>query len=114
MAMPAGLIGSGARRDDRNSVAPVRDCLHFHERCHLLCVNRPVSDAIMNTGSRPHAGKLLHPHRVFTLFKYTVYCLLAYNAFLFFQEDIAASAETFGDTFNRPDRIRQDAVRRID
>ena len=27
-----------------------------------------------------------------------VYFLLAYNAFLFFQEDIAASAETFGDT----------------
>ena len=35
---------------------------------------------------------------MFTLFKYSVYCLLAYNAFLFFQEDIAASAETFGDT----------------
>ena len=41
---------------------------------------------------------MIHPHRVFTLFKYTVYFLLAYNAFLFFQEDIAASAETFGDT----------------
>ena len=51
----------------------------------------------MNT-SIPHSGKFLHPHRVFTLFKYSVYCLLAYNAFLFFQEDIAASAETFGDT----------------
>jgi len=45
-----------------------------------------------------HTQKILHPHRVFTLFKYTVYFLLAYNAFLFFQEDIAASAETFGDT----------------
>ena len=41
---------------------------------------------------------MIHPHRVFTLFKYMVYFLLAYNAFLFFQEDIAASAETFGDT----------------
>lgn len=48
--------------------------------------------------ARPHPGKFLHPHRVFTLFKYAVYCLLAYNAFLFFQEDFAASAETFGDT----------------
>jgi len=46
----------------------------------------------------PHAGKLLHPHRLFTIFKYTVYCLLAYNAFLFFQDDLAASAETFGDS----------------
>ena len=45
-----------------------------------------------------YAHKMIHPHRVFTLFKYTVYFLLAYNAFLFFQEDIAASAETFGDT----------------
>ena len=45
-----------------------------------------------------HSQKLLHPHRVFTLFKYTVYCLLAYNAFLFFGEDFAASAETFGNT----------------
>lgn len=53
--------------------------------------------ACLNT-SIPHSGKLLHPHRVYTLFKYAVYCLLAYNAFLFFQEDIAASAETFGDT----------------
>jgi hypothetical protein len=52
----------------------------------------------VNNASEPNAGKLLHPHRVFTLFKYAVYCLLAYNAFLFFQEDIAASAETFGDT----------------
>lgn len=48
----------------------------------------------MNSSTR----KILHPHRAFTLFKYTVYCLLAYNAFLFFQEDIAASAETFGNT----------------
>jgi hypothetical protein len=46
----------------------------------------------------PQAGKFLHPHRLFTIFKYTVYCLLAYNAFLFFQDDLAASAETFGDT----------------
>jgi len=43
-----------------------------------------------------HQGKFLHPHRVFTLFKWLVYILLAWNAFQFFQEDLAASAETFG------------------
>jgi len=42
-----------------------------------------------------HHGKFLHPHRVFTLFKWLVYILLAWNAFQFFQEDLAASAETF-------------------
>ncbi len=35
---------------------------------------------------------------VFNLFKYAVYAFLAYNIFLWFQEDFAASAETFGDT----------------
>jgi len=40
-------------------------------------------------------GKFLHPHRLFTLFKYAIYLFLAWNAFLFFQEDLAASAETF-------------------
>jgi hypothetical protein len=49
------------------------------------------------TDSTQHAGKFLNSHRVFTFFKYAVYCLLTYNAFLFFQEDLAASAETFGD-----------------
>ena len=44
-----------------------------------------------------HLTKLVNPHLVFRLFKYTVYCLLTYNALLFFQEDFAASAETFGD-----------------
>jgi hypothetical protein len=38
------------------------------------------------------------PHRLFKLFKYTVYILLAYQILLWFQEDLAASAETFGDT----------------
>jgi hypothetical protein len=40
----------------------------------------------------------LNPQTVFRVFKYTVYCLLAWNVFLFFQEDLAASAETFGDS----------------
>jgi hypothetical protein len=37
-------------------------------------------------------------HRLFNLFKYTIYILLAYEIYLWFLEDIAASAETFGDT----------------
>lgn len=49
------------------------------------------------TAGAAHHGKFLHPHRVYTLFKYTIYLLLAWNAFLFLQEDLAASAVTFGD-----------------
>ena len=45
-------------------------------------------------------GKLLHPHRIFTLFKWLVYILLAWNGFQFLQQDLAASAETFGNTIN--------------
>ncbi|MDT8319914.1 MAG: hypothetical protein RQ826_05245 [Xanthomonadales bacterium] len=53
----------------------------------------------MNPAGTTHVshGKFLHAHRIFTLFKYTIYILLAWNAFLFFQEDFAASAQTFGD-----------------
>lgn len=40
----------------------------------------------------------LKPENVFRFCKYTIYALLAYNAFLFFGEDLAASAETYGDT----------------
>jgi len=53
----------------------------------------------MNSAT-PHPGKFLHPHRVFTAFKWLVYMLLAWNAFQFFQEDLAASAETFGNTIS--------------
>ena len=35
------------------------------------------------------------PHRVFQLFKYTIYFLLALNILFWFREDMAASAETF-------------------
>ena len=45
-----------------------------------------------------HHGKFLHPHHIFTIFKWTVYLLLAWNGFQFLQEDLAASAETFGNT----------------
>jgi hypothetical protein len=47
------------------------------------------------TEAIPHHGKFLHPHRVFTAFKWLVYILLAWNAVQFFQEDLAASAITF-------------------
>jgi len=47
-----------------------------------------------------HHGKFLHPRRVFTAFKWTVYLLLAWNAFQFFQEDLAASAVTFGNNIS--------------
>lgn len=50
------------------------------------------------TEALSHNGKFLHPHRVFTIFKWSVYVLLAWNAVQFFQEDLAASAETFGNT----------------
>ena len=42
----------------------------------------------------------LNPEIVFRAFKYTIYLLLAWDIFLFFQEDLAASAETFGNTVN--------------
>jgi hypothetical protein len=48
----------------------------------------------------PHHGKLLHPHHIFTLFKWLIYILLAWNGFQFLQQDLAASAETFGDTIS--------------
>lgn len=44
------------------------------------------------------AIKASHAHTLFRAFKYVIYCLLAWNAVLFFQEDLVASAETFGDT----------------
>jgi hypothetical protein len=50
------------------------------------------------SGAAGGRGKFFTPHRVFTIFKYTVYILLAYNILLWFQEDLAASAETFGNT----------------
>ena len=46
----------------------------------------------------PTNTRLITPQRLFTLFKYIVYILLAYEIILWFQEDLAASAETFGDT----------------
>ncbi|MEE8340099.1 MAG: hypothetical protein V3R56_08130 [Xanthomonadales bacterium] len=41
---------------------------------------------------------MISRHRLFNLFKYTIYILLAYDMYLWFQADVIASAETFGDT----------------
>ncbi len=41
-------------------------------------------------------GKFLHPHLLFTAFKYAVYLLIGVDTVMFFQEDLAASAATFG------------------
>jgi len=38
------------------------------------------------------------PQRLFILFKYTIYILLAYQIIHWFKADLVASAETFGDT----------------
>ncbi len=43
-------------------------------------------------------NRILNPHRLFQFFKYLVYILLAYDMLLWFQADLVASAETFGDT----------------
>jgi len=40
---------------------------------------------------------VLHPHTLFRVFKYTIYCLISLNVYLFFQEDFLASRQTFGD-----------------
>jgi hypothetical protein len=41
-------------------------------------------------------SSLFTAENIFRFFKYSIYALLTYNAFLFFGEDVAASAETFG------------------
>jgi hypothetical protein len=43
-------------------------------------------------------ARKLHPHTVFRAFKYTIYCLLAFNVYLFFSEEYLASIEVFGDS----------------
>jgi hypothetical protein len=45
-----------------------------------------------------HRNRYFTPHNVYVVFKYAIYLLLTWNLFLWFQEDLAASAETFGDT----------------
>ena len=40
----------------------------------------------------------LRPYTLYRIFKYSVYALLTYNVLLWFLEDHAAAAQTFGDT----------------
>jgi hypothetical protein len=40
----------------------------------------------------------LNGETLFRAFKYTIYGLLAWNVWMFFQEDLSASAQTFGDS----------------
>jgi len=44
-----------------------------------------------------HESKAMSAENLFRFLKYLVYALLSYNAFLFFQGDLAASAQTYGD-----------------
>ena len=50
----------------------------------------------MNSGTLPSSG-LFTAENIFRFFKYSIYILLTYNAFLFFEGDLVASAETFGE-----------------
>ncbi len=43
-------------------------------------------------------NSLFTPENIFRFFKYSIYILLAYDALLFFEGDLIASAETFGET----------------
>lgn len=49
--------------------------------------------------SKLHSAKArtLHPHTLFRAFKYTIYCLLAFNIYLFFKEEYLASLQIFSD-----------------
>jgi len=43
-------------------------------------------------------SRFLTPKNLFHFFKYSIYILLTYDGLLFFYDDLAASAATFGDT----------------
>jgi hypothetical protein len=45
-------------------------------------------------------GKAIEPHTLYRVFKYTIYILLAADILYWYQEDLAASAEIFGDTIS--------------
>ena len=44
--------------------------------------------------------RALHPHTLFRAFKYLIYCLLAFNIYLFFNEEFLAAQEVFGDSLS--------------
>ena len=60
----------------------------------LVC--RQSGTTGLNFPALPKSG-LLSGENLYRLFKYLLYALLAYDAVLFFAEDLAASAEVFGD-----------------
>lgn len=47
------------------------------------------------SGQQNHHGKLLHPHHLFTTFKWVIYLLLMWDTWYFLQEDLASSAAMF-------------------
>ncbi len=53
----------------------------------------------MRSGILPTTA-FFKPENIFRFFKYSIYALLAYNASLFFGEDLAASAEIFGENIS--------------
>lgn len=57
-----------------------------------------MNKVLKMNAAHPKINPLISPHRLFNLFKYTIYILLAYDMYLWFQADLIASAETFGDT----------------
>ncbi len=62
--------------------------------CH--CAAGKISPANMTS---TYSGQFKKPNSetVFRIFKYLIYCLLAWNIFLFFKVDLVASAQTFGN-----------------
>ncbi len=53
----------------------------------------------MNSGVLPKSG-VFTAENIFRFFKYSIYILLTYNAVLFFEGDLIASAETFGENIS--------------
>jgi len=53
----------------------------------------------LSSGVLPSSG-LFTAENIFRFFKYSIYILLAYDAVLFFEGDLIASAETFGENIN--------------
>jgi hypothetical protein len=50
----------------------------------------------LSSGALPTSG-LFTAENIFRFFKYSIYILLAYNVFLFFEDDLVASAQTFAE-----------------
>lgn len=64
----------------------------------------------MTTGTSGVAGNRPAAYILYQLFKYGIYALLAYNLFLFFEKDLAASAELFRNGIPLADLIPAYAI----